>query len=59
MGNDVLGQVFSCQYIIPAILHIQLLLGADTIGQFKAAVSINTLSLHSETRPDYQNTHFR
>jgi hypothetical protein len=52
--SEVLGQVFSCQDIIPAMLHIHLLVGADTIGPFKAPVSINNLSPHYATRRAYQ-----
>jgi len=53
-GSEAHGQVFSCQYIIPAILHIHLLVGDDTIDPFKAPVSKNTLSPHYATRRAYQ-----
>jgi hypothetical protein len=53
-ASDGKRQVFSCQYIIPAMLHVPLLMGDDTIGPFKAPVSINTLSPHYATRRAYQ-----
>ena len=53
-GSEAQGQVFSCQYIIPAMLHIHLLVGADIIDPFKAPVSKNNLSPHYVTRRAYQ-----
>ena len=53
-GSKTHRQVFSCQYIIPAMLRIHLLVAADIIDPFKAPVSENTLSPNYANRRAYQ-----